>query len=85
MRVGDIITIINGRFSLTSVLGTLRHVTGVDNPHCRYRVLDMGRVFVSADDTGGRSYVHNDMMVVDVVDCSRVIFTRKVCCRMGRR
>lgn len=79
MKIGDIVTITDGSFSIGTSDGQLKHIHGCEMHGRRYRVLSVGGSFP----THG-SYPPNNTMVVDVKDPTQIVFIQEdQCCAVA--
>ena len=81
MKVGDIVQVADGSWSMSLISGSLKHVYGDSLIARRYRVLCIGGEYPTHD-RDDRGIKRNDIMLVDVNDSDHVLFTQQAFCRV---
>ena len=79
MKVGDIVTVHDGSWSMAIVNGVLKNVHGDALLGRQFRALSFGGQYPTTDH-GWSSIPRNDMMAVDTKDHDFVLFTRPQHC-----
>lgn len=81
MKIGDIVAVDDGSWSLSVINGSLEHVSGNNLGGRRFRVLSTGGEYPT-EDHGDRGVKRNDIILIDEKDPHYVLFIREAFCRV---
>ena len=80
MKVGDIVTLRDGSYSMTLIKGVLEYIVGIPRQSRRYRVLGLGGVYPTYNYNTHEVTHGNETMLVDVDNLDFILFTQERFC-----
>lgn len=82
MKVGDVVKVVDGSYSMSLVKGDMQHVSGISLLSERFRVLAVSGTYPAQHSVVGADGDFNDSMLVHVNDPDFVLFIQERFCRV---